>query len=160
INPTSRSIVQVTNDGVPFASVFSRDLDVDRDGLDDETEATLGTNPLLADTDRDGYSDGKEVSAGTDPPVSDGERASPVGRIETTPRRRNLRYEASSVDAWPSLPTIPGANVYLANPAGIVFGHGSWTCLLASPPESCLFLSKQTASIRVDSGAAQVDLKG
>jgi hypothetical protein len=43
------------------------DDDDDNDGLTDATEATLGTNPLLADTDGDGYDDGEEVAAGSDP---------------------------------------------------------------------------------------------
>jgi uncharacterized protein YegL len=34
--------------------------DSDGDGLDDDTEALIGTSPLLADTDGDGFSDGLE----------------------------------------------------------------------------------------------------
>jgi len=43
------------------------DDDDDDDGLSDLQEATIGTNPLLADTDGDGFDDGEEVSAGSDP---------------------------------------------------------------------------------------------
>ena len=44
-------------------------------GLDDETEAQIGTDPLDPDTDGDGLDDGDEVSAGTNPlnPDSDGD---------------------------------------------------------------------------------------
>ena len=46
---------------------YTADSDDDDDGLLDDVEATLGTNPLLADTDGDGFSDSEEVEAGTDP---------------------------------------------------------------------------------------------
>jgi PA14 domain/Bacterial TSP3 repeat len=41
--------------------------DTDGDGLTNETERSLGTNPLLADTDGDGGSDGAEVAGGSNP---------------------------------------------------------------------------------------------
>ena len=41
--------------------------DTDEDGLTDNAEATLGTDPNNADSDGDGSSDGDEVSNGTDP---------------------------------------------------------------------------------------------
>lgn len=41
--------------------------DTDLDGLSDEDEATLGTDPTVADTDGDGASDRDGVLAGTDP---------------------------------------------------------------------------------------------
>ncbi len=41
--------------------------DGDADGLDDEEEALIGTDPARADTDRDGLRDGPEVEAGLDP---------------------------------------------------------------------------------------------
>lgn len=42
-------------------------LDVDQDGLSDEEEKVLGTDPLKKDTDDDSYSDGIEVESGYDP---------------------------------------------------------------------------------------------
>jgi len=42
-------------------------IDSDSDGLPDETEEKLGTNPIIADTDGDGFLDGKEVKRGFDP---------------------------------------------------------------------------------------------
>ncbi len=41
--------------------------DADLDGLPDDVEATLGTNPNNPDTDGDGISDGMEVTNGSDP---------------------------------------------------------------------------------------------
>ena len=48
------------------------DDDDDNDGLSDDQEGVLGTNPLLADTDGDDFDDGVEVAAGTDP-LDDGD---------------------------------------------------------------------------------------
>lgn len=42
-------------------------LDSDGDGLTDAEEATLGTDPQVADTDLDGWDDGDEVDGHTDP---------------------------------------------------------------------------------------------
>ncbi|MFA6284967.1 MAG: hypothetical protein WC643_00335 [Parcubacteria group bacterium] len=42
-------------------------LDSDQDGLMDQEEKAIGTDPLKADTDGDGYSDGKEVGSGYNP---------------------------------------------------------------------------------------------
>ena len=45
--------------------------DSDNDGLTDEEEETLGTNPNDADTDGDGLNDGQEINLGTDPNNAD-----------------------------------------------------------------------------------------
>lgn len=50
--------------------------DRDQDGLTDQEELALGTDPDNADTDGDGYSDGVEVESGYDPLV-----ASPDDRV-------------------------------------------------------------------------------
>lgn len=42
-------------------------LDSDQDGLTDQEEKALGTNPNMADTDGDGYSDGAEIKSGYNP---------------------------------------------------------------------------------------------
>jgi len=57
------AIVDTDVDGIPD----SADTDNDNDGLSDTLEATLGTNPLLADTDGDGLTDYAEVDWGGDP---------------------------------------------------------------------------------------------
>lgn len=45
----------------------TNDLDSDGDGLSDEEEMRLGTDPFNPDTDGDGYPDGLEVALGSDP---------------------------------------------------------------------------------------------
>jgi len=54
---------------------LNNDEDRDGDGLSNDDEALLGTDPDLADTDGDGDDDGTEVAAGTDPlnPDTDGD---------------------------------------------------------------------------------------
>ena len=47
------------------------DVDSDGDGLTDDEETELGTNPNDADSDEDGLADGNEVMLGTDPTSSD-----------------------------------------------------------------------------------------
>lgn len=42
-------------------------LDPDNDGLTNDDEAELGTDPNSADIDGEGYTDSEEVEAGTDP---------------------------------------------------------------------------------------------
>lgn len=48
-------------------TTFGRDGDADNDGLSNEMEITLETDPFHNDTDRDGYKDGEEFYVGSDP---------------------------------------------------------------------------------------------
>ena len=65
-NPTD-----LDNDGIPdYLDADDQGYpggDLDGDGLTNEREEELGTDPLRADTDGDGVDDGAEVAAGTDP---------------------------------------------------------------------------------------------
>ena len=47
------------------------DEDDDNDGLSDQQELALGTDPLKADTDGDGINDGAEVALGRNPAVNE-----------------------------------------------------------------------------------------
>ena len=49
------------------AFVFDSDIDSDGDGLTDQEEFALGTNPYKMDTDGDGFTDKEEVDKGFDP---------------------------------------------------------------------------------------------
>ncbi|MDD5252002.1 MAG: Ig-like domain-containing protein [Patescibacteria group bacterium] len=48
-------------------------LDSDKDGLPDDFEKTIGTDPNTADTDGDGVNDAEELQRGTDPKSADNE---------------------------------------------------------------------------------------
>src|ERR1019366_8352365 len=50
-----------------FLNATHGKLDSDGDGISDEDEIRLGTNPFDRDTDHDGYPDGLEVALGSDP---------------------------------------------------------------------------------------------
>jgi YD repeat-containing protein len=54
-----------TTDGAPASSAVA--LDSDGDGLSDDDERRIGTDPFNPDTDGDGYPDGLEVALGSDP---------------------------------------------------------------------------------------------
>ena len=59
-------IIPAPEDGCPV--IEPEPVDTDSDGLTDDEEVLLGTDPLVADTDSDGLTDGDEVNTyGTDP---------------------------------------------------------------------------------------------
>ena len=53
-------IIPAPEDGCPV--IEPEPVDTDEDGLTDDEEIVLGTDPLVADTDSDGLSDGDEVN--------------------------------------------------------------------------------------------------
>lgn len=52
-----------------LGSLFFGPRDSDRDGLDNDQERKVNTNPFRADTDGDGFSDAAEVRRGSHPGV-------------------------------------------------------------------------------------------
>jgi hypothetical protein len=62
-----------------FLITSSKLLDSDGDGIPDEDEIRLKTNPFSRDTDQDGYPDGLEVALGSNP--LDGNSTPDVHRI-------------------------------------------------------------------------------
>ncbi|MDD5109952.1 MAG: Ig-like domain-containing protein [Patescibacteria group bacterium] len=65
--PSSGVVVVDDSDTVRAAAPAVLVLDADQDGLPDDVERRLGTDPKLADTDHDGYADGAEVLSGFNP---------------------------------------------------------------------------------------------
>jgi hypothetical protein len=64
--------------------------DRDGDGLSNEREVALGTNPDLADTDGDGISDGAEIAAGTNPLSRDSDGDSLLDGADPEPTAFNI----------------------------------------------------------------------
>jgi hypothetical protein len=67
---TGGYLYDITDPALTYHSAgicFPRSLDFDGDGLPDDLEAILGTNPDNPDTDGDGLTDGFEVEHGLDP---------------------------------------------------------------------------------------------
>jgi hypothetical protein len=54
-----------------FVEPAVQPVDTDGDGLSDEEETAIGTDPNNVDSDADGVQDGGEVNAGTDPLLAD-----------------------------------------------------------------------------------------
>lgn len=52
---------------IPVADIAVAGIDTDKDGLPDNMEKALGTDPLKADTDNDGYSDKEEIYGNFNP---------------------------------------------------------------------------------------------
>lgn len=81
-------------------------LDSDQDGLTDQEEKAIGTDPLKADTDGDGYSDGKEVESGYNPLkpapgdklVPSEESATPASNVPTGDIATNPPADSISAD--------------------------------------------------------------
>ena len=63
------AFVTADTNGADDAYVAASDccVDTDGDGLTDDEESDLGTDPLVRDSDGDGIEDGDEVTALTDP---------------------------------------------------------------------------------------------
>lgn len=77
---------------IAFASV-----DTDGDGLSDETEMALGTDPNISDTDDDGYVDGLEAKNGYDPLL--GSKARSLNRrVEVDLPSQSLRMLVNDVE--------------------------------------------------------------
>ncbi|MCC7373741.1 MAG: Ig-like domain-containing protein [Verrucomicrobiales bacterium] len=72
-------------------ALSARDPDGDGDGLPDEVEVVLGTDPEKADSDADGLSDGAEVRQNTDPLD---------GRVARTGVIATARTPGPAVDVW------------------------------------------------------------
>lgn len=81
-------------------------LDSDQDGLTDQEEKAIGTDPFNADTDGDGYSDGKEVESGYNPLkpapgdklAGAAESATPASAIPVSGTATNSTADATSAD--------------------------------------------------------------
>jgi hypothetical protein len=76
-------------------------LDSDQDGLTDEEEAEIGTDPNLKDTDADNYWDPWEITEGTDP-------LDPGSRIYTGYWPYNPNKDALEQGTWDTASTIVG----------------------------------------------------
>ena len=72
-------------------------VDSDKDGLSDELELQLGTDPNNADTDGDGYPDGVEVANGFNPLV--GDRNNDVKReVQVDLSTQSMKYFFNGVE--------------------------------------------------------------
>jgi hypothetical protein len=97
--------------GCAFGPATVPVFDTDGDGLTDDEEALLGTDPTLADTDGDGLDDGIEVTIGTDPldADSDGDTLSDGDEIDNGTNPLNADSDGDCVgDALDPTPNTQG----------------------------------------------------
>jgi hypothetical protein len=98
-------------------AVSGASIDSDNDGIPDDQEALLGSDPRRADTDGDGQNDGAELRAGTDP-----KSAASAFKILSGPRLVSGSWQIT----WSS---VPGKNYKLQRLDGdrIPFGPLIWS---------------------------------
>ena len=75
-----------------------QDADSDDDGINDGDEVALGTDPNNADSDGDGASDGAEVAAGSDPNDANSQPSSGASEEETSGLPIWMLYVATSLN--------------------------------------------------------------
>jgi hypothetical protein len=89
--------------------------DTDGDGLSDDQEAQLGSNPAEGDTDGDGYNDAEEVNTlKTDPTTPD--EGGVEKRIEELNRRLSTASTTRPETSSPTAPTTPPTPTPTQNP--------------------------------------------
>ncbi len=118
INKTKILAVLIASFAVFFATYFALAenkntsnifLDSDQDGLTDQEECMLGTDPYNPDTDGDGYSDGKEVRSGYNPlKPAPGDALMPVSSADKPAPMTNKSAPQSSADSGSATSTSPG----------------------------------------------------
>ena len=93
----------LTNQDEADLGTDPEDADTDDDGLNDGDEVAIGTDPLDPDTDDDGLNDGDEIDAGTDPldpdTDDDGELDGAEAHLDTDGDGTNDALESSLADA-------------------------------------------------------------
>ncbi len=104
-----------------FGTRVGSEIDRDGDGIPDEYELALGTQPSMADSDSDGYTDLDELRAGYDPMAS-GARTPPADRalINRLKGRIVLQVESRG-QAWYINP-VDGRRYYLGTPERALAG--------------------------------------
>jgi hypothetical protein len=90
-------------------------VDTDKDGLSDEVEKAIGTDPTKADTDGDGFSDKAELISGFDPLVKGGKL--PIDQKYADSQRGKILINIEGTkDAWYVSPA-DGKRYFLGYPA-------------------------------------------
>ncbi len=97
--------------------------DTDGDGLRDEVEVELGTDPFWPDSDNDRLPDGYEIATGQDPLVANSAHLA------------ELRDRIAKADVAPGCETF---DTLLHNPACTMIGFNATTCT-ATCTGTCLF---------------------
>ncbi len=85
-------------------------VDSDNDGLSNDDEADLGTNPNVADTDGDGLNDGTEMVSGGNPLRADSDGDGLLDGAEFAGGTRLDRQDTDGDGLWDSAEVVLGSN--------------------------------------------------
>ncbi len=130
-NPGGPYGLSTTMTVIPDTFPYARH-DLDEDGLYDDEELLIGSDPLATDTDGDGDGDGDEVQSGTDPTLADTDGD---GRIDSQDsfQGRLVGYAGDQPTAVVSsdfnsdgLPDVAVAN-FVSSSISILEGNGDGT---------------------------------
>lgn len=143
--------------------------DSDGDGLTDDEEASLGTDPNNPDSDGDGISDGDEVDQGTDPNnpdsdgdgIPDGSDSSPLSTSTPTPTETSTPEgptptpsATSTSTPTPEGPTPTPEPIYIYEP---VYDTTAFISGTAQPGETVTLRVAQDDTVELQ---ARVDANG
>ncbi|TSC75637.1 MAG: putative hemagglutinin/hemolysin-related protein [Parcubacteria group bacterium Gr01-1014_31] len=114
--PSQGAVVVRKDESITVAGPAVVVLDADGDGLPDDVEERLGSNPAAADTDGDGFSDREEVANGYSPTVAGSipaavapvERALAAQRPLQQPLFITEASDRLAVDTVRTPPEVPG----------------------------------------------------
>ncbi len=91
-------------------------LDSDQDGLTNQEEQMIGTDPQNPDTDSDGYSDGKEISSGYNPlKPAPGDQVVPGADLSSGQKENEVFSNLSAFQGTSGSDSLSGS----ANPFGL-----------------------------------------
>ncbi len=99
---------------VPIGLIFSNDIDSDEDGLSDNFEIAIGTNPNNPDSDSDGYNDKEEVINNYNP-IGAGKKAVDKDFVQNNLGKFFLQTERNG-EAW-YLNPLDHKRYYLGRPS-------------------------------------------
>lgn len=109
-------------------------LDSDDDGIDDDTELALGTDPLRADTDADGEPDGAEVADLAQPHDDDGDGS--IDALESADVDEDGDGTDAEADSDEDDPCVPSTNACDTDLDGLSDGDEDWVGTNPLDPDS------------------------
>ncbi len=135
--------------------------DTDKDGLADQLETLLGTDPKKMDTDKDGYSDGTEIANGYDPLTTGKITPEEQAIIKAHPQWIDTDLNGIPDSLQKALGFSLRATKNKKDGASLQKGYNPFTKTYLQPSASLIKRLKNQTLIEVKTGIAlKVDAKG
>ena len=135
--------------------------DTDKDGLSDQLETLLGTDPKKMDTDKDGYSDGTEIANGYDPLTTGKITPEEQAIIKAHPQWIDTDLNGIPDSLQKALGFSLRATKNKKDGASLQKGYNPFTKTYLQPSASLIKRLKNQTLIEVKTGIAlHVDAKG